>query len=58
MDLPQFQLAGTVSGQTAFDKFVRLAALSGGEEAEDRKLEEVEGTENEWSGKRRRRNVR
>ena len=40
-----FQLAGTVSGQTAFDKCVRLAALCRGETAENRKLEEDEETE-------------
>ena len=40
-----FELAGTVSGQTAFDKLVRLAALCRGVEANNRKIEEVEGTE-------------
>ena len=33
-DRSTFQLTWTVSGQTAFDKFVRPAALCGGEEAE------------------------
>ena len=42
---PALGLAGTVSGQTAFDKLVRLAALCRGEEAENRKFEKVEGTE-------------
>ena len=34
-----------MSGQTAFDLPVRLAALCGGEKQKNRKLEEVEGTE-------------
>ena len=38
-------LAGTASGRTAFDKLVRPAALCRGKTAENRKLEEVEGTE-------------
>ena len=42
---PVFQLAGTVSGQAAFDKPVRLAALCRCEGAENRKLEEIEETE-------------
>ena len=42
---PVFQLAGTVSGHTAFDKLVRRATMCRGEKAENRKLEEVEGTE-------------
>ena len=50
MDLPRrnrssFQLAGTVSGQAAFDKPVRSAALCRGETAEDGKLERNEETE-------------
>ena len=36
-----FQLARTVSGQTAFDKLVRPAALCVGDEAENRKSEEI-----------------
>ena len=34
-----------MSGQTAFDKLVRSAALCRGDEADNRKNEEVEGTE-------------
>ena len=33
-----FQLAGTVSGQTASDKLARLAALCRGEKTENRKF--------------------
>ena len=42
--MSSFQLAGTVSGQTAFDKLVRPAALCRCEGAEHRKLEEIEET--------------
>ena len=50
VDLPRrmrssFQLPGTVSGQTAFDKFVRLASLCRGEEAENRNVQGIEETE-------------
>ena len=50
MDLPRgnrssFQLAGTVSGQAAFDKLVRPAALCRGEVAENGKGERGEETE-------------
>ena len=41
----QLWLARTASGQTAFDKPARPAASCGGENAENRKLEGVEGTE-------------
>ena len=40
-----FQLAGAVSGQAAFDKLARAAALCRGEKADNIKLEEVEGKE-------------
>ena len=42
---PVFSRQGTVSGQAAFDKPIRPAALCRGETAEDRKLEEAEETE-------------
>ena len=42
--MSSYQLTGTVSGQTAFDKLVRSAALCSGGQVEDSKVE-VEGTE-------------
>ena len=39
------QLAGTVSGQTAFDKLVRMATMCGGEEGEISQCDEVVATE-------------
>ena len=40
------RVAGTVGGQTAFDKLVRPATLCGGEKSENVKIgSEVEGTE-------------
>ena len=44
-DWSSFQLAGTVSGQAAFDKPVRPAALCEHEGAGNRILEKAEGTE-------------
>ena len=46
---PVFQLAGTVSGQAAFDKPARPAALCRGGDAEVSQVEEVESKEFEWS---------
>ena len=43
--LDQFQLAGTVSGQAAFDKPARQPALCRGETAENGKIEGNEETE-------------
>ena len=40
-----FQLAGTVSGRTAFDKLVVRATVCRGEEAEISQCEELEATE-------------
>ena len=40
-----FQLAGTLSGQTAFDKLERRAALCRGEEPETSQFDAVEGTD-------------
>ena len=40
-----FQLVGTVSGHTAFDKLVRRAAVCRGEEAEISQIEEIQETE-------------
>ena len=47
-------MAGTVSGQTAFDKLVRPAALCRGVTTENRKAEEAEldGVEEERDGKK------
>ena len=50
--------AGRVTGQTAVDKFVRLAALCRGVEAEILQFREVEGTEMNVVEERRRRNDR
>ena len=54
-DRPSFQLAGTVSGQAAFDKPVRLAAMCVREGPEDKDLVGVEA-EPDWRGRARPRN--